>query len=54
MNFFLPTKLHSKIKAAAALREVSMQDLVIELLDGQIDGVLQGEISPLKGKPKGK
>ena len=54
MNFYLPAKLHAKIKAAAALRQISMQDLVIDLLELQIDEVLHGEINPSKGKPKGK
>lgn len=53
MNFYLPSKLHGKVKAAAALRGVSMQDLVIDLLTNQIDQVLEGEINP-KGKPRGK
>jgi predicted HicB family RNase H-like nuclease len=37
MNLYLPTKLHSKLKGTAALRQISMQDLVIEILDREVD-----------------
>jgi hypothetical protein len=44
MNFFLPAKLHAKIKAAAALRLMSMQDLVIEILAREIDKELASAV----------
>lgn len=51
MNLYLPTKLHSKIKGAAALRQVSMQDLVIEILEREVDKELASAVKRVG--PKG-
>jgi predicted HicB family RNase H-like nuclease len=53
MNFFLPAKLHSKLKGAAALRQISMQDLTIEILEREIDKELAAAMKSMSNKTKG-
>lgn len=50
MNLYLPTKLHSKLKGAAALRQVSMQDLIVEMLEREVDKELANAVKKVGPK----
>lgn len=51
VNFFFPDQLHGKLKAIGSLRGQTLQELVIELLDREVNKELRAAAGKALGSP---